>query len=171
MNQNCILQRTLGVIKNLDTLKNDSSVRVKKVAEKLKGEVESNRRTVLEEELSMLKMCLEKIELGLSEATVLVQHSRSLLYEDAKRPRKKLPLNRLSLKLDDCHWIFFYLRTFSSTHFLIVYFFEIVSKETTNYHNKICWQQNFKMILYIWIWPIILLSTIVQYRPLHIRDV
>jgi hypothetical protein len=103
MNQNCILQRTLGVIKNLDTLRNDSLVRVKKVAEKLKGEVELNRRTVLEEELSTLKMCLEKIELGLSEATVLVQHSRSLLYEDAKRPRKKLPLNRLSLKLDDCH--------------------------------------------------------------------
>ena len=79
MNQDDILQNTRGVISSLDTLKNEHSTMIKTLIDKLETMTNDiNSRTIVEEEISILKNSDEMVHLGISEATVLVQLSSYL---------------------------------------------------------------------------------------------
>lgn len=96
MNQDDILQNTRSVIQSLDALKNEHSTMIKTLIEKLdthKSDV--NCRTIVEEEISILKNSDEMVHLGISEATVLVQLSSYLQSIEAEKQKIKSQVKRL----------------------------------------------------------------------------
>jgi len=96
MNQDDILQNTRGVISSLDTLKNEHSTMIKTLIEKLETMTSDiNSRTIVEEEISILKNSDEMVHLGISEATVLVQLSSYLQSIEAEKQKIKSQVKRL----------------------------------------------------------------------------
>lgn len=96
MNQDDILQNTRGVISSLDTLKNEHSTMIKTLIDKLEGMTNDiNSRTIVEEEISILKNSDEMVHLGISEATVLVQLSSYLQSIEAEKQKIKSQVKRL----------------------------------------------------------------------------
>lgn len=96
MNQDDILQNTRGVIQSLDTLKNEHSTMIKNLVDKLEGVTNDlNSRTIVEEEISILKNSDEMVHLGISEATVLVQLSSYLQSIEAEKQKIKSQVKRL----------------------------------------------------------------------------
>lgn len=96
MNQDDILQNTRGVIQSLDTLKNEHSAMIKTLVDKLEGVTNDlNSRTIVEEEISILKNSDEMVHLGISEATVLVQLSSYLQSIEAEKQKIKSQVKRL----------------------------------------------------------------------------
>lgn len=96
MNQDDILQNTRGVISSLDTLKNEHSTMIKTLIDKLETMTnEQNSRTIVEEEISILKNSDEMVHLGISEATVLVQLSSYLQSIEAEKQKIKSQVKRL----------------------------------------------------------------------------
>lgn len=96
MNQDDILQNTRGVIQSLDTLKNEHSAMIKSLVDKLEGvTTDLNSRTIVEEEISILKNSDEMVHLGISEATVLVQLSSYLQSIEAEKQKIKSQVKRL----------------------------------------------------------------------------
>ena len=90
MNQDDILQNTRGVIQSLDTLKNEHSTLIKTLVERLEGVASDlSSRTIVEEEISILKNSDEMVHLGISEATVLVQLSSYLQSIEAEKQKIK----------------------------------------------------------------------------------
>ena len=96
MNQDDILQNTRGVIQSLDMLKNEHSTMIKTLIDKLETLTnDHNSRTIVEEEISILKNGDEMVHLGISEATVLVQLSNYLQSIEAEKQRIKSQVKRL----------------------------------------------------------------------------
>lgn len=96
MNQDDILQNTRGVIQSLDTLKNEHSTMIKTLIDKLESmTTDINSRTIVEEEISILKNSDEMVHLGISEATVLVQLSSYLQSIEAEKQKIKSQVKRL----------------------------------------------------------------------------
>lgn len=96
MNQDDILQNTRGVIQSLDTLKNEHSAMIKTLVDKLEGVTNDlNGRSIVEEEISILKNSDEMVHLGISEATVLVQLSSYLQSIEAEKQKIKSQVKRL----------------------------------------------------------------------------
>jgi len=96
MNQDDILQNTRGVISSLDTLKNEHSTMIKTLIDKLETMTNDiNSRTIVEEEISILKNSDEMVHLGISEATVLVQLSSYLQSIEAEKQKIKSQVKRL----------------------------------------------------------------------------
>ena len=96
MNQDDILQNTRSVIQSLDALKNEHSSMIKKLIEKLDShQNDSNCKTIVEEEISILKNSDEMVHLGISEATVLVQLSSYLQSIEAEKQKIKSQVKRL----------------------------------------------------------------------------
>lgn len=96
MNQDDILQNTRSVIQSLDTLKNEHSTMIKTLVEKL--DTHKNDiiyRTIVEEEISILKNSDEMVHLGISEATILVQLSSYLQSIEAEKQKIKSQVKRL----------------------------------------------------------------------------
>ena len=90
MNQHDILQNTRGVIQSLDMLKNEHSTMIKTLIDKLETVTNDlNSRTIVEEEISILKNSDEMVHLGISEATVLVQLSNYLQSIDLEKQQMK----------------------------------------------------------------------------------
>lgn len=96
MNQDDILQNTRGVISSLDTLKNEHSTMIKTLIDKSDTMTnDQNSRTIVEEEISILKNSDEMVQLGISEATVLVQLSSYLQSIEAEKQKIKSQVKRL----------------------------------------------------------------------------
>ena len=96
INQDDILQNTRGVIQSLDMLKNEHSTMIKTLIDKLETVTNDlNSRTIVEEEISILKNSDEMVHLGISEATVLVQLSNYLQSIEAEKQRIKSQVKRL----------------------------------------------------------------------------
>lgn len=96
MNQDDILQNTRGVIQSLDTLKNEHSTMIKTLIDKLETLTnDQNSRTIVEEEISILKNSDDMVHLGISEATVLVQLSSYLQSIEAEKQKIKSQVKRL----------------------------------------------------------------------------
>lgn len=96
MNQDDILQNTRGVIQSLDTLKNEHSTMIKTLIDKLETLTNDlNSRSIVEEEISILKNSDEMVHLGISEATVLVQLSSYLQSIEAEKQKIKSQVKRL----------------------------------------------------------------------------
>lgn len=96
MNQDDIMTNTRSVVQSLEALKNEHSSMIKTLLEKvdtLKSDL--NGRSVLEEEISMLKNSDEMVHLGISEATVLMQLSNYLQSIEAEKQKIKSQVKRL----------------------------------------------------------------------------
>ena len=96
MNQDDILQNTRSVIQSLDALKNEHSTMIKTLIEKLETHKnDTSCKTIVEEEISILKNSDEMVHLGISEATVLVQLSSYLQSIEAEKQKIKSQVKRL----------------------------------------------------------------------------
>jgi len=96
MSQDDILQNTRSVIQSLDALKNEHSAMIKKLIEKLEThQSDVNCKTIVEEEINILKNSDEMVHLGISEATVLVQLSSYLQSIEAEKQKIKSQVKRL----------------------------------------------------------------------------
>ena len=96
MNQDDILSNTRSVVQSLEALKNEHSSMIKTLIEKLdslKNDV--NGRTIVEEEITILKNSDEMVHLGISEATVLMQLSNYLQSIEAEKQKIKSQVKRL----------------------------------------------------------------------------
>ena len=84
MNQDEILQGTRSVVQSLETLRNEHANITKTLLDKLdsfKNEQLSNR-TIVQEEIDILKNSNEMVQLGISEASVLIQLSNYSIFPD-----------------------------------------------------------------------------------------
>lgn len=71
MNQDDILQNTRSVVQSLEALKNEHTTMIKTLCDKLETiKSDLNSRTIVQEEISILKNSDEMVHLGISEATV-----------------------------------------------------------------------------------------------------
>jgi kinesin light chain len=96
MNQDDILSNTRSVVQSLEALKNEHSSMIKTLIEKLdslKNDVSG--RTIVEEEITILKNSDEMVHLGISEATVLMQLSNYLQSIEAEKQKIKSQVKRL----------------------------------------------------------------------------
>ena len=97
MNQDDILHNTRSVINSLDTLKHEHTSMISTLIDKLDTimSTDQNSRTIVEEEISILKNSDEMVHLGISEATVLVQLSSYLQSIEAEKQKIKSQVKRL----------------------------------------------------------------------------
>jgi kinesin light chain len=96
MNQDEILQSTRSVVQSLETLKNEHTNMINTFVDKLdtfKNDVQS--KTIIEEEISILKNSDEMVHLGISEASVLIQLSNYLQTVEAEKQKIKSQVKRL----------------------------------------------------------------------------
>jgi kinesin light chain len=96
MNQDDILQNTRTVVQSLEALKNEHSSMIKGLCEKLESfKNDMSTRTIVQEEISILKNSDEMVHLGISEATVLMQLSNYLQSIEAEKQKIKSQVKRL----------------------------------------------------------------------------
>jgi kinesin light chain len=96
MNQDDILQGTRTVISSLEALKNEHSAMIKSLIDKLEMyKNDTNSRTIVEEEINILRNSDEMVHLGISEASVLVQLSNYLQSIEAEKQKIKSQVKRL----------------------------------------------------------------------------
>lgn len=96
INQDDIIQNTRTVIQSLETLKNEHSTMIKTLIDKLETVKNDNsNRTIIEEEINVLKNSDEMVGLGISEASVLVQLSSHLQSIEAEKQKIKSQVKRL----------------------------------------------------------------------------
>ena len=96
MNQDDILQSTRSVVQSLEALKNEHSTMIKSLCDKLESiKTDLNTKTVVEEEISILKNSDEMVHLGISEATVLMQLSNYLQSIEAEKQKIRSQVKRL----------------------------------------------------------------------------
>jgi kinesin light chain len=96
MNQDDILQSTRSVVQSLEALKNEHSTMIKTLCDKLELiKSDLNTKTVVEEEISILKNSDEMVHLGISEATVLMQLSNYLQSIEAEKQKIRSQVKRL----------------------------------------------------------------------------
>ena len=96
MNQDDILQSTRSVVQSLEALKNEHSTMIKTLCDKLESfKNDQNTKTVVEEEISILKNSDEMVHLGISEATVLMQLSNYLQSIEAEKQKIRSQVKRL----------------------------------------------------------------------------
>jgi kinesin light chain len=117
MNQDEILQSTRSVVQSLETLKNEHTNMIKTFVDKLENLKQTSNnnnnnsnnesstsshsssmnsnRTIVEEEINILKNSDEMVHLGISEATVLIQLSNYLQTVEAEKQKIKSQVKRL----------------------------------------------------------------------------
>lgn len=104
MNQDDILQNTRSVVQSLEALKNEHASMIRNLVDKLEGckrataaatETSSSNRTIVEEEISILRNSDEMVHLGIAEATVLIQLSNYLQSIEAEKQKVKSQVKRL----------------------------------------------------------------------------
>ena len=96
INQDDIIQNTRTVIQSLETLKNEHSTMIKSLIDKLETvKNDTSNRTIIEEEINVLKNSDEMVGLGISEASVLVQLSSHLQSIEAEKQKIKSQVKRL----------------------------------------------------------------------------
>ena len=96
MNQDDILQSTRSVVQSLEALKNEHSTMIKTLCDKLDSyKNDAHSKTVVEEEISILKNSDEMVHLGISEATVLMQLSNYLQSIEAEKQKIRSQVKRL----------------------------------------------------------------------------
>lgn len=96
MNQDDILQNTRSVVQSLEALKNEHSNMIKQLCDKLETfKNDLNSRTIIEEEISILKNSDEMVHLGISEASVLIQLTNYLQSIEAEKQKIKSQVKRL----------------------------------------------------------------------------
>jgi kinesin light chain len=105
MSQEDILQNTRSVVQSLEALKNEHSSMIRNLVDKLDlskrqqqpqqtaDVVVNNSRTIIEEEISILKNSDEMVHLGIAEATVLIQLSNYLQSIEAEKQKIKSQVN------------------------------------------------------------------------------
>ena len=94
--QDDIIQNTRTVIQSLETLKHEHSNMIKTLVDKLENvKSDLNNRTIVEEEINLLKNSDEMVVLGISEASVLVQLSSYLQSIEAEKQKIKSQVKRL----------------------------------------------------------------------------
>lgn len=96
MSQDEILQNTRSVVQSLEALKNEHANMIKNLNEKLDThKSEQTTRTIIEEEISILRNSDEMVHLGISEASVLIQLSNYLQSIEAEKQKIKSQVKRL----------------------------------------------------------------------------
>ena len=96
VSQDDIIQNTRTVIQSLETLKNEHNSMIKTLVDKLEMvKSDLSNRTIVEEEINLLKNSDEMVALGISEASVLVQLSSYLQSIEAEKQKIKSQVKRL----------------------------------------------------------------------------
>lgn len=110
MSQEDILQNTRSVVQSLEALKNEHAAMIRNLVDKLDASKRggggagvvssavappSTDRTIVEEEISILRNSDEMVHLGIAEATVLIQLSNYLQSIEAEKQKIKSQVKRL----------------------------------------------------------------------------
>lgn len=110
MSQEDILQNTRSVVQSLEALKNEHSSMIRNLVDKLDvskrqpsqqqqtADTVNNSRTIIEEEISILRNSDEMVHLGIAEATVLIQLSNYLQSIEAEK-------QKIKSQVGEYHWL------------------------------------------------------------------
>lgn len=96
MNQDDILQGARSVVQSLETLRNEHTSMISSFVDKLEQyKNDASSRTIIEEEIAILKNSDEMVHLGISEAAMLIQLSNYVQTTEAEKQKIKSQVKRL----------------------------------------------------------------------------